>query len=131
MTRYFLLTMVLGIVLTASGCKGDNSSEVVEDPPVVAFEGKPDARFVGAWSRTSGIGIYTFKQDGTYNFKGQIMNRGQKMPVDVNGEWKVKDNLFLIRTNGAVAKKTFSLAGNQLTLSLTGRMKLDEVLIKK
>lgn len=124
-----LLQAVLIACLFIHGCQ---QAETEPNQPVTAFEGSVDSRFVGEWKTENGQSSYTLKPDGSFQLKSKVSTPGGTMNTESKGSWLVKDDRMLFKgADGLVAAYRHSLSGNRLTLSLTGKMKRQTVLIKQ
>jgi hypothetical protein len=132
MKRCHSLVLAAGLVLAVTGCQSSEEGVPTDDRPKVVFEGKPDERFVAVWNSKETAGnAYTIKGDGTYSYKGVVFMQGKKIDNQFEGEWLVNgDRLLFKDKNGNVVPYAYKFEGDTLTLSLTGRLKRDTVLIK-
>lgn len=125
---------IVGLVISLAasfGC-GPQVEEIgVEEPKKIAFDGKPDERFVGTWTSEDGKSTYVLKEDGAYNLKATVSTPGGSMNTESDGSWSVNGDRFLIKDYaGNVVPYTYELADGKLTLGLTGSMKTSTVLVK-
>ncbi|HVL38014.1 MAG TPA: hypothetical protein VM328_01360 [Fimbriimonadaceae bacterium] len=120
------------LALLMMGC-GSSSDDLVEaEKPPVAFEGKPDERLVGKWQVPADSSTYTFNQDGTYDFVGKVSTRGGSFDNKFTGAWLVKDDRVLFKdAQGNVVPYVFRIEGDRLTLSLTGSLKNETVMVRQ
>jgi hypothetical protein len=132
LTRYSLLAISIAVLALAGGCTPADADATEEAPKVVAFGGKPDEKFAGKYKTVDGDRTYSFESDGKFRLDGTIDNRGQKMPVKVEGAWSVDGDRFLVKDQSSnVVPYTYTLEGKTLTLTLTGSMKNKTILTKQ
>jgi len=119
--------LVLATVTLGCGAR-DSDALVSSDRPKVAFDGKPDPRFVGTWKTTTGS-LYKFERDGSYTLDGNVKTPGGIMKNHVVGSWGYKDTTMQFKdANGIVVPYTCSLEGTTLKLTSVGTLKRELVL---
>jgi hypothetical protein len=121
----FALSVGLG-----TGCEPEESAPT--GPPPVAFVGKVDESLVGTWKTENKKSTYDISKDGAYKLEATITTPGGKMDTKSSGQWLVNGDLLLFKDEkGNVAKYLWKLDGKKLTLSLTGSLKRDTVLLRQ
>jgi hypothetical protein len=131
--RLPLALISLAVIIFSIGCSGNTeSAEGPPEPTKVPFVGEPEPRFVGTWKLDGKDSTYTIRKDGTYSFKGMVSTQGGSFENKFDGEWKANDGQLLFKDGqGAVVPYNYKLEGNKLTLTLTGTMKRETVLLKQ
>lgn len=132
MNTKILLAVTTGLVVFISGGCQPTSADVEEpQKPPVAFQGKPDAKFVGTWKTVDKRSVYSFKADGAYTIKTHVNTPGGGMDTQTDGSWLADAEHFLMKDKaGNVVPYNFKVEGNKLSLSLTGSMKRETVMVK-
>jgi hypothetical protein len=125
--------LVLGAVLFAAGCAGDDSDDIaLTEKPPVAFDGKPDSRFAAVWKTANGASTYTLKEDGGYTIEGKVQTPGGSFDNKSAGSWGAKDDVLLFKDEkGNVVPYRYALEGKKLKLTLTGSLKRETVLVRQ
>ncbi len=127
------LFFALGLsALLLQGCnKGEDSDEVPEKPKV-AFDGKPDDRFVGYWSSADNKAHYDLKADGVFDYNGKVSTPGGVIDNKFSAKWCVKgDDLLFTDRDSNVTPYIFVLEGDNLKLTSKGSLKLVTKLVRK
>ncbi|HEY0867318.1 MAG TPA: hypothetical protein VGE01_08065 [Fimbriimonas sp.] len=122
----------LAVAATLAGCVDTGEDEQVSEKPTVAFEGEKDPRFVGSWKVEKGQSSYVFQDSGDYRYQGVATAMGNTMKIDSKGQWLATPERFLVKDEaGNVTQYAYKFQDGKLTLSLTGTMKQDTVLVKQ
>ncbi|HEY0866446.1 MAG TPA: hypothetical protein VGE01_03660 [Fimbriimonas sp.] len=124
-----LFAVLFLVVIVSAGCMAPDDATTAEKPALL-FEGLPDSRFVGTWKSDTGNSTYNLKEDGSYHIKSKVTNRGQTFDTESDGEWRAKEDRLLFKDpQGNVVPYLFKLDGRKLTLTMTGSMKGETVLL--
>lgn len=91
----------------------------------IPFEGSVDPKFVGKWKSPDRDSRYEFLKDGKYVADSIIQVKGRDpIKSHLEGQWKVSNDRMLFRdAAGTVVPYIYTLKGDELELSLTGKMK--------
>ena len=129
----WLLPVATLYALTASaGCAKNDDGDVATEKLPIAFEGKPDEKFVGFWKQTNRDASYDLHADGTFNYKGKVSTPGGVIDTSFSSSWLVNgDRMLLKDQSGNVTEYKHKLEGNKLTLSGTGSMKIEATYMRK
>jgi hypothetical protein len=127
----YRILIFVALATFVGGCTGASEEGSEPTKPPVAFEGKPDSRFAAVWKNADGSSTYTLKPDGKYRLESKVKTQGKTFDTNVAGEWVANgDRLLFKDAAGTVVPYKYTLAGNKLTLALTGSMKRETVLTK-
>lgn len=108
------------------GCAPTDDEIVGVDKTSVAFKGEPDKRFVGTWKSTSIDSTYKLAENGTYALHSRVKMPGGPgmINADSKGEWRLDgDKLLFKDAQGNVVPYDYTLVGDTLTFTSTGKMK--------
>jgi hypothetical protein len=129
-----IFSVICFAVIAGLGCSEGDGAE--SDEPIrqkIAFEGEPQDRFAGTWKSADGVSTYKLNKDGSYELDSKIKVQGRG-PIEshLKGEWRVQADRLLFRDQrGDVVPYAYSITGDTLELSLTGRLKSKTVLKRK
>ena len=122
---------ILPALFLLAGCSDPDEGLEPAAPPPVAFEGKPDARFVGTWKVKGRDSTYILKKDGSYSFKGKVSTPSGVIDNSFEATWLTNgDKLLLKDASGNVTPYLFNLEGSSLKLTTTGSLKHETVMVR-
>lgn len=130
-SRSHLALALIVFTLAPLGCSKSDDGDEVKEKPKVAFDGKPDPRFVGRWTAADGTSHYDLKANGSFDYDGVAKTPGGEIKNKFSANWCVKDSdiLFTDRDKN-VTPYAFKLEGDKMTMTSKGSLKLVTVLTR-
>ena len=125
------MLLLLGTWLVGCAPKDTDEEITSTEPNSTRFEGKPDAKYAGAYKTVDGLSTYKFGSDGDFTLDGKVKSPSGVFDQHVKGQWALNGDRILFQYNGTTVPYAYRLAGNRLTLSLTGSLKKETVLVKQ
>jgi hypothetical protein len=124
-----MMAVAFAAAVHLCGCKPSTDDDSgPPKPPVVAFTGSADTKFVGNWKSTDGRSGLDMAKDGTVSILAVAATPSGDRKTSLTGSWLFNGTYLLLKYSDKgqaelVIRYTATLSGNTLTLLQVGARK--------